>query len=173
MTTNRRPFALLPSLAMAALLAGGSLALPGPVAAYDAPNTCAGATSGVARNTWLSGTLSTSTDVDWYREHLKRMKQVGFNWVRCHTWVPGEPFLQAADELGVLIQVEPPVGYSLDQWNEILTACRRHPSVAIYCCGNEELLDEPKIAMLAQCAAELRQRVPDALEPTLARHAER
>ena len=98
-----------------------------------------------------------------YREYLRRLKQVGFNWIRCHTWVPPEPYLQAADALGMLIQVEPPVGYRLPEWRDILRACRHHPSVVIYCCGNEELLDEAKIEYLRQCAAELRAQVPDAL----------
>ena len=39
----------------------------------------------------------------------------------------------------------------------------KHPSVVIYCCGNEELLDETKIEYLRQCASELRATAPDAL----------
>ena len=45
--------------------------------------------------------------------------------------------MQAADELGMLIQVEPPHGYEMPEWRDILRVCRRHPSVVIYCCGNE------------------------------------
>ena len=44
-----------------------SLMAPASVSAADAPNTCAGATSARAQNTWLSETISSSTDVDWYR----------------------------------------------------------------------------------------------------------
>jgi len=91
------------------------------------------------------------------------MKQIGFNWTRCHTWVPTEPYLEAADELGMMFQVEPPLGYAMPEWQDILRACRKHPSVVIYCCGNEEPLNEKKIEYLAQCAAELRSAVPDAL----------
>ena len=108
-------------------------------------------------------TCTPPVDVAWYRAHLGRLKEVGFNWLRCHTWVPTEPYLQAADELGMMIQVEPPVYYTLPEWRDILRACRRHPSVVIYCCGNEESLDEEKIEYLGQCAAELRAAVPDAL----------
>lgn len=118
---------------------------------------------GICDSAYFPATCTLPTDIGWYREHFRRMKQVGFNWLRCHTWVPPEPYLQAADEVGMLIQVEPPTGYSLDQWREILVAGRRHPSVVIYCCGNEEMLDEPKIDVLRQCAAELRRSVPDGL----------
>jgi hypothetical protein len=103
------------------------------------------------------------TDAAWYRGHLRHVRQIGFNWLRCHTWVPLEPYLQAADELGMLIQVEPPLGYGLSEWRDIVRACRKHPSVVIYCCGNEEQLDRRKIDYLRQCAAELRTLAPDAL----------
>ena len=71
--------------------------------------------------------------------------------------------MQAADELGMMFQVEPPLGYAMPEWRDILRACRKHPSVVIYCCGNEEALDEKKIEYLGQCAAELRSTLPDAL----------
>ena len=71
--------------------------------------------------------------------------------------------MQAADELGMMFQVEPPLGYAMPEWRNILRTCRKHPSVVIYCCGNEEALDEKKIEYLGQCAAELRSTAPDAL----------
>ncbi len=37
------------------------------VAAADAPNSCAGATTGSALNTWISGAIETGSDTDWYR----------------------------------------------------------------------------------------------------------
>ena len=118
---------------------------------------------GVCDIAYYPMTCTPPGDVAWYREHIRRLKELGFNWIRCHTWVPGEPYLQAADELGMLIQVEPPKGYAMPEWRDILRACRKHPSAVIYCCGNEELLDEPKIEFLRQCAAETRQLAPDAL----------
>jgi beta-galactosidase len=108
-------------------------------------------------------TCTPPTDVGWYREHIRRLKELGFNWIRCHTWVPPEPYLQAADELGMLFQVEPPTGYALPEWQDIVRACRKHPSVAIYCGGNEELLDDKKIDFLRECAEALRRLAPDAL----------
>jgi hypothetical protein len=102
-------------------------------------------------------------DIESYREMLQRVKVLGFNWVRFHTWVPSEEYLQAADELGMMIQVEPPVGYSQEEWLDIIKSCRKHPSVVIYCCGNEELLDEDKIAYLKESAEIMHREVPEAV----------
>ena len=55
------------SLPLLAVLAASWLGLAAPVAAADAPNTCSGATSSSPKGTWLTGTIATSTDVDWYR----------------------------------------------------------------------------------------------------------
>ena len=118
---------------------------------------------GVADHSYFPLTCTPPMEAGWYRGHIRRLKEIGFNWLRFHTSVPLEPYLEAADELGMLIQVEPPVGYALPEWRDILRACRKHPSVAIYCCGNEELLDETRIEYLRQCAAEMRTAAPDAL----------
>jgi beta-galactosidase len=108
-------------------------------------------------------TCTPPTDIAWYREHIRRLKELGFNWIRFHTATPLEPCFEAADELGMLIQVEPPVNYAFSEWCDILRACRRHPSVVIYCCGNEDLLDEAKIEYIAKCEKQMRAVVPDAL----------
>jgi len=118
---------------------------------------------GICEISYYPATCTPPLDVQWYRRHIQHMKEVGFNWLRFHTSVPPESYLQAADELGMLIQVEAPLGYERAQWLEILKFCRTHPSVVIYCCGNEEVLDEGKIQFLRQCAADLRELVPDAL----------
>ncbi len=47
-------------------LAAGTLGVPAGVAAADAPGRCSSAVP-VARNTWVNETISTSTDVDWFR----------------------------------------------------------------------------------------------------------
>ncbi|MBN1341890.1 MAG: hypothetical protein JXQ73_04380 [Phycisphaerae bacterium] len=118
---------------------------------------------GICECSYYPETCTPPLDVDWYRRHVRRMKEVGFNWLRFHTSVPLEQYLVAADELGMLIQVEPPFGYEPAQWLDILRFCRKHPSVVIYCCGNEEVLDEAKIDFLHQCADDARKLVPDAL----------
>jgi peptidoglycan/xylan/chitin deacetylase (PgdA/CDA1 family) len=62
--TFRRP-ALAARIAVVAALIG-SAAVPSGVAAADAPGGCSGA-SASARNTWISDTISTASDVDWFR----------------------------------------------------------------------------------------------------------
>jgi len=118
---------------------------------------------GVCEHAYYPETCTPPTDIEWYRRHIRRLKEIGFNWLRFHTSVPLEPYLEAADELGMLIQVEAPTGYTLPEWRDILRFCRTHPSVVLYCCGNEEMLNEKKIEFLRQCASELRTTVPDAL----------
>lgn len=109
-------------------------------------------------------TCTAPMDVATYRANIRRLKAIGFNWLRFHTWIPSEEYMQAADEMGMLIQVEAPYGAVTDEeWLDIFYACRHHPSVIIYCGGNEELLDEAKIELLEHKAALMRKHVPDAL----------
>ena len=118
---------------------------------------------GVCEHAYFPETCTPPIGVDWYRRHIRRLKQIGFNWLRGHTWTLTEEYLQAADEIGMLVQVAPPRGYEMDEWLHIIRACRKHPSVVIYCCGNEENLDEKRIEFLRQCAYELKRLSPDAL----------
>lgn len=118
---------------------------------------------GDCEHAYFPKTCTPPLDIDSYREHLRILKSIGFNWLRFHTWTPPEPYLQAADELGFLVQVEPPLGYAMPEWQDILRACRKHPSVVIYCCGNEEQLTDAKVEFLRQCAAEQKALAPDAL----------
>ncbi|MBI4028723.1 MAG: hypothetical protein HY360_27340 [Verrucomicrobia bacterium] len=76
---------------------------------------------------------------------------------------PPEEYLQAADELGMMVQVEPASQFTETEWVEILKTCRSHPSVVIYCTGNEEWLDDPKIEFLKRCASRCKEFAPDAL----------
>lgn len=108
-------------------------------------------------------TTTAPLDVESYRDRIRKMEQIGFNWIRCHTWVPSEEYMQAADELGMMIQVERPTGSGEQEWMDILQTCRKHPSVVIYDGGNEELLDEERIDFLRRLAALQREYVPDAL----------
>jgi hypothetical protein len=118
---------------------------------------------GLTEHCYFPLTCTPPGDLASYLAIIRKIKELGFNWIRFHTWVPSEEYMQAADKLGMLIQVEPPVGFAETEWVEILRACRKHPSVIIYCCGNEELLDEPKISMLRKFAELCRDHVPDAL----------
>ena len=118
---------------------------------------------GVTEHCYFPLTCKPPFDIESYREMLRRIKALGFNWVRFHTWTPSDEYMTAADELGMMIQVEPPVGFGEEEWLDILYICRRHPSVVIYCCGNEELLDEKKLEQLERMSELMHREVPDAL----------
>jgi len=118
---------------------------------------------GATEHAYFPLTCTPPTDITAYRRILGTLKALGFNWLRFHTWVPSEEYMTAADELGIMIQVEPPLGFGRREWIDILQSCRKHPSVVIYCCGNEELLDEAKLRFLRRMSALQRTLAPDAL----------
>ncbi len=118
---------------------------------------------GNTEHAYFAETCTPPLEPSYYERIVGKFKEIGFNWLRFHTWVPFEAYLDACDRAGMLIQVEPPLGFEEGEWRDILRACRRHPSVVIYCGGNEELLDEKKIAYLKHCRNILREQVPDGL----------
>jgi len=118
---------------------------------------------GATEHAYFPLTCTPPPDVESYREFIRRQREIGFNWLRFHTWVPSEEYMRAADELGMMIQVEAPVGSEEAEWVDIFKTCRRHASVVIYCGGNEQLLDEARIERLRRMAALAREHAPDAL----------
>lgn len=60
-------------------------------------------------------------DIDHYRHQFRIARSYGFNHVRLHSWTPPEPFWQAADELGMLVQTE------LPNWSEFYRADDSEP----------------------------------------------
>jgi len=107
---------------------------------------------GICEHCYYPDTVHSNHDKAFYRSVIKKIKELGFNFIRFHTCVGEEEYLQAADELGMLVHIESPNNTSLEEWKEIVNTCRRHPSVVIYCCGNELQMDEPRIAHLNKCA---------------------
>ncbi|NMA09362.1 MAG: hypothetical protein GX929_09650 [Clostridiales bacterium] len=97
---------------------------------------------GATEHGFYPATCTPPADVDSYLQTVGILRDYGFNWLRFHTSVPNDEYLTAADRLGMMIQIEAPVNADLREWAEILRYIRRHPSVVIVCCGNEELLDE-------------------------------
>ena len=94
--------------------------------------------------------LSGKSDYESYRYHISQAKKYGFNLVRFHSTVPSEDFVRAADELGLFIHMEIGFAYEFDSqgkkknlaldnanWRETIIRYRNHPSVAIFCIGNE------------------------------------
>lgn len=118
---------------------------------------------GVCDHCYFPKTCNPPADKGFYVEMIRQLKAVGFNWTRFHTWVPCKEYMQAADDLGMLVMVEAPVGFEEPEWIDMLRACRVHPSVVIYSGGNEECLDEERIEYLARMADNTRRIAPDAL----------
>jgi hypothetical protein len=113
------------------------------------------------RKTFLRGTLECSifpltgyppTDVRNWRKVLAAAKAHGLNHLRFHSWCPPEAAFVAADEMGVMFQIEcaawtnsgPTIGDGapIDEWiyaegDRILKAYGNHPSFCMLAYGNE------------------------------------
>jgi len=95
-------------------------------------------------------TICPPADKSEFRSRLSRAREYGFNYVRHHSWIPPNEYLEAADELGMMLQPEFPfVGrpdfsgapearrVALEQWIEVIRLNRNHPSIVTWCMGNE------------------------------------
>lgn len=96
-------------------------------------------------------TISPPSDKGEFRRRLSLARDYGFNFVRHHSWTPPEEYLEAADELGMMLQPEFPLGNTwdkpktpaakraaLEQWEASIRLNRNHPSVVSWCMGNEQ-----------------------------------
>ena len=105
-------------------------------------------------------TGSPDTDRDRWRRKLRTLREYGYNYVRCQSYVPAPEYFDAADEVGLLVQSEmgmlgawggmdPWHGYAWPQptskfhdalkwqWDRTVMRDVNHPSAAIYCMSNE------------------------------------
>ena len=113
------------------------------------------------RKTFLRGTLECCIfpltghppmDIKGWRKVLKAAQAHGLNHLRFHSWCPPEAAFVAADEIGVMYQIEcaawtnsgPTIGDGLpiDRWiyaegDRILKAYGNHPSFCMLAYGNE------------------------------------
>jgi hypothetical protein len=113
------------------------------------------------RKIFLRGTLECaifpltgypSTDVASWMRIFKVVKSYGLNHVRFHSWCPPEAAFDAADRLGVYLQIEcaswanwgtslgdglPIDQYIYDESNRIVKAYGNHPSFCMMLYGNE------------------------------------
>jgi len=120
---------------------------------------------GICEHCYYPDTVHPPHDLTFYRKVIKKLKSLGFNFIRFHTYIPYEEYMQAADELGMLLHVESPNRTTLQQWKEIVGFCRRHTSVVIYCCGNELYMGDDFIEHLHQCADEVHTRTDSLFSP--------
>ncbi|MFA6102016.1 MAG: glycoside hydrolase family 2 TIM barrel-domain containing protein [Victivallaceae bacterium] len=94
--------------------------------------------------------LTGLSEREFYRKNILQAKKYGFNLVRFHSTIPDEEFVTQADELGLFVHIE--VGYNyefddkgrkkkivmdVDRWRDTIIKFRNHPSLAIFCLGNE------------------------------------
>ena len=96
---------------------------------------------GVTEHCYFPNTIHLPRDLSYYRMITEKRKQLGFNFVRFHTFVPPVEYLEATDELGMLVHIESPNFVSEPEYAAIVAFARSHPSVVIYCTGNETRID--------------------------------
>ena len=95
-------------------------------------------------------TICPPSDKAEFHRGLALAREYGFNYVRHHSWMPPEEYLDAADELGMMLQPEFPFAYrwdlpttpeaqqsALEQWQAMIRLHRNHPSIVTWCMGNE------------------------------------
>lgn len=97
-----------------------------------------------------------TTDAAYIRKRIGAAKAYGFNAERHHSHYPPETYLDVADELGLLQQLEihprlrqgptsPEFAETHAMWERMIVAGRRHPSVVVYSMGNELYANEPAL----------------------------
>ena len=107
---------------------------------------------GVTEHAYFAKTVHVPRDLAYYRMITAKRKELGFNFVRFHTFVPPVEYLEAMDELGMLVHIESPNFVPVPEYAAIVAFARRHPSVVIYCTGNETRIDRIAEAYLENIA---------------------
>ena len=120
---------------------------------------------GVTEHCYFPQTVHLPRDIAYYRMVTARRKELGFNFVRFHTFVPPEEYLEATDELGMLVHVETPNFVAEPEFAAIVAFARRHPSVVIYCMGNEWRIDRLAEVYLRECADIVHERTDALFSP--------
>ena len=120
---------------------------------------------GVCEHCYYPETVQPTHDKAFYVNVIKKLKELGFNYIRFHTYIPTEEYMSAADELGMLMHVESPNNTTLEEWKKIVTFCRRHPSTVIYCCGNELQITDDFLAHLHLCADYVHENTDSLFSP--------
>ncbi len=87
---------------------------------------------------------TTPTDMDYWRRHIQRAKQIGMNYINFAARVCPTELLEAADELGMVMQcgdhmtvLAEHARHYREVWTPIVRWTRRHPSMCFYGFGGE------------------------------------
>ena len=107
---------------------------------------------GICEHCYHPITVHPTREKNYYRKLIRTIKELGFNSIRFHTHVPMPEYMEAADELGIVIEVETPNNTTYTEWIEIINAARQHPSVCAFSSGNEMVIDEDYIEHLRKIA---------------------
>lgn len=120
---------------------------------------------GICEHCYFPITVHPNHDLNFYRDVIKKLKSLGFNFIRCHTFVPDEEYLQAADELGILFEIESPNNTSFDEWKYIVDLGRKHTSVVMYSCGNEVYIHDAYLEHMRKIAQDIHARTDSLFSP--------
>ena len=118
---------------------------------------------GATEHCYFAETCNPHFDKQQYLHDLGVLKNAGFNFIRCHTWCPPEPFYEACDELGIFVQTELPSVYSFDEVKAIIRLIRKHTCAVILCEGNEKIICEKAIERLRTVVNILHEMAPGML----------
>ncbi|MBL9135658.1 MAG: hypothetical protein JNK85_07315, partial [Verrucomicrobiales bacterium] len=113
-------------------------------------------------------TIAPPNGKEEFRRRLSLARAYGFNYVRHHSWTPPDDYLEAADELGMMLQPEFPFAYGWDlpvtpeasraalkEWEGSIRLRRNHPSIVAWCMGNEQYNSFPLAPEMYQAAKRL------------------
>ena len=120
---------------------------------------------GVTEHCYFPASVHAPRDIGYYRMVAARRKELGFNFVRFHTFVPPAEYLEATDELGMLVHMESPNFVPEPEFAAIVAFARLHPSVVIYCTGNETRIDRLAEAYLRDVADMVHARTDSLFSP--------
>lgn len=118
---------------------------------------------GVTEHCYFAETCNPHFDKAKYLRDLGVLKAAGFNFIRCHTWCPPEPFYDACDELGIYVQTELPSVYNFEEARHIIRMIRRHTCAVIFCEGNEKIICENAMIRLKKLVDMLHCMAPGML----------
>ena len=107
---------------------------------------------GVTEHCYFPETVQLPRDLAYYRAITAKRKELGFNFLRFHTFVPTDEYLEAMDELGIMVHIESPNFVPLEEYDAIIRFARKHPCVVAYCTGNETWIDGTAEKYLASVA---------------------
>lgn len=107
---------------------------------------------GICEHCYQYATVHPTRDKQFYINVIRRLKALGFNSIRFHTWIPPYEYMEAADREGMLLEVETPNNTSLEEWVQVVRFCRHYTSVNAYSTGNELQIDDEYEAHLRACA---------------------